>query len=88
MNLDISKLKPKNEKRQVASDPKKNGQTNNSEGNKFKCDTGGKPHKTEDCWNATNSANDPRPRRHNQQEQKIDNFVQPMTSKTDDESKN
>ena len=66
---------------------KNNCQTNNSAGNTFKCDTCGKPHKTEDCWNGANSANNPRPKHHNQQERKTDNFVQPTTTKTDDVSK-
>ena len=79
---------PKTEKIQKASDAKNNGQTNSSAGNTFKCDTCGKPHQTEHRSNGANSANDPRPKRHNQQERKTDNFVQPTTTTTDDESKN
>ena len=30
---------------------KNNGQANNSAGKTLKCDTCGKLHKTEDCWN-------------------------------------
>ena len=56
----------------MATAPKNNGQTNNSAGNTLKCDTCGKPHKTEDCWNEANAANDPQPKRHNQQELKAD----------------
>ena len=41
---------------------KNNGQTNYSTGKPPKCDTCGKTHKTEDCWNGANSANDPRPK--------------------------
>ena len=67
---------------------KNNGQTNKCAGNTFKCDTCGKPDKTEDCWNGANSTNDPRPKRHKQQERKTNNFVQPTTSKTEDESEN
>ena len=67
---------------------KNNGQKNNCAGNTFKCDTGGKPHETEDCWNGANSANDARPKRHNQQERKTDHPVQPTTTKLVDESKN
>ena len=47
-----------------------NGQTNSSSGKPLKCDTCGKPHKTENCWNGANAANDPRPKRHTTQEQK------------------
>ena len=36
-----------------------NGQTKYSAGKTLKCDTCGKPHKTEDCWSGANSANDP-----------------------------
>ena len=46
---------------------KNNGQTKNSASTMLKCDTCGKPHKTEDCWNGANSANDPRLKRHFQQ---------------------
>ena len=67
---------------------KNNGQPNSNAGNTLKCKTCGKPHKTEDCWNGANSANDPRPKRHNQQERKTDNPVQFTTTKTSDESKN
>ena len=47
---------------------KNNGQTNYSASKPAKCDTCGKPHKTEDCWNGANFANDPRPKRHHTQE--------------------
>ena len=67
---------------------KNNGQTNSSAGKSLKCDTCGKPHKTEDCWNGANSANDPRPKRHNNPESKRDVPVQPTTSNSVIESKN
>ena len=47
-----------------------NGQTNNSAGKPLKCDTCGKPHKTENCWNGANAANEPRPKHRSTQEQK------------------
>ena len=51
---------------------RKNGQTSSSIGTPLKCDTCDKPHKTENCWNGANAANDPRPKRHTTQEQKRD----------------
>ena len=72
----------------METDQKNDDQTNNSAGNPPKCDTCGKPLKTEDCWNGASAANDPRPERHNQQERKTDHPVQPKTSKPVDESKN
>ena len=65
-----------------------NAQTKNSAGTTLKCDTCGKPHKTEDCWNGANSANDPRPKRHFQQERKTDTSAQQTTAKFEEESKN
>ena len=65
-----------------------NGPTNHSAGKPPKCDTCGKPHKTEDCWNGANAANDPRPKRHNTQESKRDTPVTQSTNQPDDESKN
>ena len=65
-----------------------NGPTNHSAGKPPKCDTCGKPHKTEDCWNAANAANDPRTKRHNTQESKRDTSVTQLTNQPDDESKN
>ena len=66
-----------------------NNQTKNNAGITLKGDTCGKPHKTEDCWNGANSANDPRPKRHFQQEKKRRippsnkrNPKQPKTQKT------
>ena len=67
---------------------KNNGQTNYSAGKPPKCDTCGKPHKTVDCWNGANSANDPRPKRHNTQERKPDFSIQQTTTKPADEQKN
>ena len=67
---------------------KHNGHTRNTTGITSKCDTCGKPHKTEDCWNGANSANDPRPKRHFQQERKQDNSAQQQTNQAADESKN
>ena len=55
---------------------KNNGKTNYSAGKLPKSDTRGKPHKTENCWNGANSANDPRPKRHTTQERKPDTSVQ------------
>ena len=66
---------------------KNNGQTNNNARNTLKCNNCAKPHKTDDCWNGANSANDPRPKRYNQHERKTDNSTQPTTTKTVDESK-
>ena len=66
---------------------KSSGRTNNKASNTLKYDTCGKPHKTEVCWYGAHSVNDPRPKRHNQQERKTDNSVQPTTTKTVDESK-
>ena len=66
---------------------KNNGQANYSAGKPPKCDTCGKPHKTEDCWNGANAANDPRPKRHNTQERKTDTSVQQTTTKPADEQK-
>ena len=43
---------------------RQNGQFNPNRPLKPKCDTCGKPHKTEDCLNGANAANDPRPKRH------------------------
>ena len=65
-----------------------NGQASSTAGKSLKCDTCGKPHKTEDCWNGANSANDPRPKRHNTQELKRDIPVQPTTANSVTESKN
>ena len=65
-----------------------NGPTNHSAGKPPRCDTCGKPHKTEDCWNGANTANDPRPKRHNTQESKRDTSVTHSTNQPDDESKN
>ena len=64
---------------------KHNGHTRNTTGITSKCDTCGKPHKTEDCWNGANSANDPRPKRHFQQERKQDNSAQQQTNQAADE---
>ena len=61
---------------------------NKGAGTTLKCDTCVKPHKTEDCWNGANAGNDPRPKRHNQQEQKTDNSAQPTTTQTPVEPKN
>ena len=63
------------------------GQTNYSAGKPPKCDTCGKPHKTEDCWNGANSANDPQLKRHNTQERKTDSSAQQTTTKSADEQK-
>ena len=67
---------------------KSNGQTNSNAGNSLKCDTCGKPQKTEERWNGANSANDPRIKRHNQQKRKTDLPVPHTTTKNTDESKN
>ena len=65
-----------------------NGQTNSSSGKPRKCDTCGKPHKTENCWNGANAANDPRPKRHTTQEQKRDTPDQLTTTDFTTEPKN
>ena len=65
-----------------------NGPSNHSAGKPPKCDTCGKPHKTEDCWNGTNAANDPRPKRHNTQERKMDTSATQPMNQQEDESKN
>ena len=61
---------------------------NKGAGTALKCDTCGKPHKMEDCWNGANAANDPRHKRHNQQERKTHNSAQPTTTQSPDEAKN
>ena len=61
---------------------------NNKAGSTLKCDTCGKNHETEDCWNGANAANDQRPKRHNQMERQTDNPAQTATTKSLDESKN
>ena len=65
-----------------------NGQTNSSSGKPFKCDTCGRPHKTESCWNGAKAANAPRPKRHTTQEQKRDTPAQMTTTDFDTELKN
>ena len=65
-----------------------NGQINSSSGKPLKCDTCGKPHKTENCWNGANAANDPRPKRHTTQEQKRDTPDQLTTTDFTAEPKN
>ena len=75
----------KRDKRQQTQ--KHNGQTKSSAGSTLKCDTCGKPHKAEDCWNASNAANDPRPSRHFQLERKTDHTAQPVTTKPVEEPK-
>ena len=67
---------------------KNNGQTDYNAGKPPKCGTCGKPHKTEDCWNGANSANDPRLKRNNTQERKPDSSIQQTTTKPADEQKN
>ena len=67
---------------------KTNGQIKYSAGKTLKCDTCGKPHKTEDCWNGANSANNPRPKRQNTQERKTVTFVSQTTPQPDNDSKN
>ena len=67
---------------------KNNGSNNSSAGKSVKCDTCGKPHKTEDCWNGANSANDQRPKRTNTLERKTDTSAQQTTIKSSHESKN
>ena len=67
---------------------KNNSQTNSSAGKPLKCETCGKPHKTEDCWNGANSANDPRPKRHNNPESKKDVPVQQTKANAVTDSKN
>ena len=65
-----------------------NGPANRTTDKPLKCDTCGKPHKTEDCWNGANSANDPRPKRHNIQERNTDTSVPQTTSQSENDSKN
>ena len=65
-----------------------NDQTNSSTGKPLKCDTCGKPQKTEKCWNGANAANDPRPKRHTTQEQKRDTPAQMTTTDFTSEPKN
>ena len=65
-----------------------NGPANRTTANPLKCDTCGKTHKTEDCWNGANSANDPRPKRHNLQERNKDTSVPQTTSQSENDSKN
>ena len=67
---------------------KNNGQTKNNASSTLKCDTCGKPHKTEDCWNGANSANDPRPKRHFQREKNTETSTQQSTTNFGDETKN
>ena len=67
---------------------KNNGQSKNNAGTTLKCDTCGKPHKTEDCWNGANSANDPRPKRHFQRKRNTETSTQQSTTNFGDESKN
>ena len=62
-----------------------NGPSNHSAGKPPKSDTCGEPHKTEDCWNGANAANDPRPNRHNTQERKMDTSVLQPTNQPEDE---
>ena len=65
-----------------------NGPSNHSAGKPPKCDTCGKPHKTDNCWNGANAANDPRPKRHNTQERKMDTSATQPMNQPEDESKN
>ena len=58
-----------------------NGQTNCGTGNTLYCDTCGKLHKTENCLNGANAANDPRPRRRNEKQTNFSNLRQPKLSK-------
>ena len=67
---------------------KNNRQTKNNAGTTLKSDTCGKPHKTEDCWNGVNSANDPRLKRHFQRKRNTNTSTQQSTTKLGDESKN
>ena len=67
---------------------KNNGPTKHSASKPPKCDTCGKPHKTEDCCNGANVANDPRPKRHNTQESKRDTSGTQSIKQPDNESKN
>ena len=69
-NEEISGHKPENQR-----------ETSDRTGNTLKSKTCDNPHKTDDCCNRANAANDPRPKRHQQQEQKIDNIVHPTTEK-------
>ena len=68
---------------------KKNGQTREREDNTLKCNTCGKPHKNRRLleWSQCCAANDPRFRHHQQQEQRIDNPVQPTANRTINENK-
>ena len=72
----------------MATDTEKQRPNQKRAGTTLKCDTCGKPHKTEDCWNGANSAKNPRPKRHFQQETKTDTSAQQTAAKFDDESKN
>ena len=65
-----------------------NGPASRTTANPLKCDTCGKTHKTEDCWNGANSANDPRPKRHNLQERNKDTSVPQTTPQSENDSKN
>ena len=65
-----------------------NGQTKSNTGKPLKCDTCGKPHKTENCCNGANAANDLRPKRHTTQEQKRDTPAQMTTTDFTSEPKN
>ena len=67
---------------------KNNGKDITSAGNTLICVTCGKTHRTDDCWNGANSANDRRHKRHLQQERKTDNSVQQTTTKYVEDSKN
>ena len=67
---------------------KNNGHNNNTTGKTLKCETCGKPHKTEDCWNGANAANDPRPKRHHTQERTLESSAQQTATKSNDDSKN
>ena len=66
---------------------KNNGHTRKNAGSSLECDTCGKPHKTEDCWNGANSAKDPRPKRHFQRERNTGISAQQSTAKFGNESK-
>ena len=67
---------------------KNHGHNNNTTGKTLKCETCGKPHKTEDCWNGANAANDPRPKRHHTQERTLESSAQQTATKSNDDSKN
>ena len=64
---------------------KNSGTSNHNAGKPPKSDTCGKLHKTEDCWNGANAANDPRPKRHNTQERKMDTSVPQPTNQPENE---